>query len=228
MHAGPADHAVAAVDAGVKGCHGSAPRGARRRVVLLTGPSGAGKSRLAARLASQTGWPVVRLDDFYREIDDPRRPRSALGIADWDHPESWNTDAALEALRTLIETGEAEIPVYDIASSQVKGRRRLTALPGDHVVAEGLFAGRLVEPLRTEGLLADALCVCQNRYVTAVRRFVRDLTQRRKPPHILLRRRWSLLKEEPGVVAAASAQGARPMTPREAERDLAPLLAASG
>ncbi len=160
------------------GCRTPAPVGARRPVVLLTGPSGAGKSRLAARLATRTGWPVVRLDDFYREIDDPRLPRSGLGIPDWDHPQSWNT-------------------------------------------------GRLAPPLQAEGLLAHALCVRQNRYVTAFRRFVRDLAERRKPPHILVRRGWSLLREEPDVVAAASAQGARPATPREAERDLAPLLDAS-
>ncbi len=221
------DPAKAADNKGAGGCHGSAP-GERRRVVLLTGPSGAGKSRLASRLSSRTGWPVVRLDDFYRELDDPRLPHSTLGIADWDHPHSWNTDAALEALRTLTLTGEVEVPVYDIASSAVTGRRRLTAYPGDLVLAEGLFAGRLVEPLRAQGLLADALCVRQNRYVTAVRRFVRDLAERRKPPHILVRRGWSLLRDEPGVVAAASAQGARPTTPQEAERALEPLLAASG
>ncbi|MDN5766774.1 MAG: uridine kinase [Humibacillus sp.] len=239
MNEGPRDPAESAqtaettetaetVDRAGVGSRRSAPAGSRQRVVLLTGPSGAGKSRLAARLASRTGWPVVRLDDFYREIDDPRLPRSGLGIPDWDHPQSWNTDAALQALRALIETGEVEVPVYDIATSQVTGRRRLTARPGDHVLAEGLFAGRLASPLQAEGLLTDALCVRQNRYVTAVRRFVRDLVEHRKPPRILMRRGWSLLREEPGVVAAASAQGARPTTPREAERDLAPLLAASG
>lgn len=196
--------------------------------MLLTGPSGAGKSRLAARLASRTGWPVVRLDDFYREIDDPQLPLSGLGIPDWDDPQSWNIDAALQALRALTETGEVEVPVYDIATSRATGRQRLTARPGDHVLAEGLFAGRLTTPLQAEGLLAEALCVRQNRYVTAVRRFVRDLTERRKPPHILVRRGWSLLREEPRVVAVASAQGARPTTPREAERALAPLLEATG
>ena len=218
----------AAGESGVGGSDRSDRSDDHRRVVLLAGPSGAGKSRLASRLASRSGWPVVRLDDFYREVDDPRLPRSPLGIADWDHPGSWNTDAALETLRTLTETGEVEVPVYDIASSRVRGQRRLTVLPGDHVLAEGLFAGRLIEALRAEDLLTDALCVRQNRYVTAVRRLVRDLAERRKPPHILVRRGLSLLRDEPGVVAAAAAAGARPITPREAERHLAPLLATSG
>ena len=68
---------------------------ATARVVVLAGPSGAGKSRLAARLSGAHGWPIVRLDDFYRDEDDPPMPRSAeLGIIDWDHPDSWNRAAA--------------------------------------------------------------------------------------------------------------------------------------
>ena len=36
-------------------------------VVIVAGPSGSGKSHLGERL----GWTVLRLDDFYREGDDP-------------------------------------------------------------------------------------------------------------------------------------------------------------
>ncbi len=57
-------------------------------VVILAGPSGSGKSHLAARL----GWTVLRLDDFYRDADEPDMPRSSLGIVDWDDVESWNAD----------------------------------------------------------------------------------------------------------------------------------------
>ena len=39
------------------------------RVVLIGGASGSGKSRIA----EQSGLPVLRLDDFYREGDDPAR-----------------------------------------------------------------------------------------------------------------------------------------------------------
>lgn len=205
--------------------HRAAPAG-RARVILLTGPSGAGKSRLAARLHQRHGWPVVRLDDFYREVDDPRLPRSPLGIPDWDHPDSWNADAAVEALRRLVDTGRAGVPIYDIGASRVTGHHEVAAAAGDPVLAEGLFAGRLIDPLRREGLLADALCVRQNRHLTAARRLARDLAERRKPPHILVRRGLALLRAEPQVVAQAQAQGARATTPREAERDLAPLARA--
>ena len=40
------------------------------RVVLLAGPSGTGKSSLAAL----TGLPILRLDDFYKDGDDPTLP----------------------------------------------------------------------------------------------------------------------------------------------------------
>ena len=195
----------------------------RCRVVLLTGPSGAGKSRLSARLSTAHGWPVVRLDDFYREADDPHLPRSPLGIPDWDHAGSWHADAAVDALRRLVDDGEVEVPVYDIGASAVTGRHVVQARPSDYVLAEGLFAGRLVEPLREQGLLADALCVRQNRTLTAARRFVRDLSERRKPARILARRGLALWRDEPRVIADAQAHGARCLHPREAERELGAL-----
>ena len=110
-------------------------------------------------------------------------------------------------------------------SSSVTGRHLVEAAPGAFILAEGLFAGRLVAPLRDEGLLADALCVRQNRTVTAVRRFLRDLAERRKPPHILLRRGAVLWRDEPRVVAQAKAHGARCIAPRDAESELARLAA---
>lgn len=212
-HAEHAEHAELAGD------------GHRRRVILLTGPSGAGKSRLSARLSAAHGWPVVRLDDFYREAHDPRLPRSPLGIPDWDHVDSWNADAAVAALRGLVDGGRVEVPIYDIGASAVTGRHVLEAAPTDHILAEGLFAGRLIEPLDREGLLADALCVRQNRTLTAARRFVRDLSERRKAPHILVRRGLILWRDEPRVIAEATAQGARCVHPREAEAELAALSA---
>ena len=111
------------------------------RVVVLAGPSGAGKSRLAERLHESHGWPIVRLDDFYRDLGDPANPRSAeLGMVDWDHPDSWNLDAAVASLRELVETGSTLTPVYDISRSRAVSTTTVTAGPQDLVLAEGIFA----------------------------------------------------------------------------------------
>lgn len=174
----------------------------RARVIVLSGPSGSGKSRLAAQLHQTRGWPIVRLDDFYRDGDDPALPRETdLGIPDWDDPRSWNGAAALAALAELIDTGRAPTPTYDISTSRRTGSSEVTAGPDDLVLAEGIFAAELIGPLREAGLLHSAWCVVhRHRALTFVWRLARDLKERRKPPHILLRRGLTLLREEPRLV----------------------------
>ncbi|CCH68799.1 Uridine kinase [Phycicoccus elongatus Lp2] len=182
----------------------------RTRVVILAGPSGSGKSRLAARLAANHHWPIVRLDDFYRDQDDPDLPMSAgLGIPDWDDPRSWNGEAALAALRTLVDTGSCELPVYDLPTSRAVGTTTLTAGPGDLILTEGIFAAELIGPLRAEGLLHSGWCIIHRHPgVNFLRRLARDLRERRKPPHILVRRGWALMRSEPSVIERQRKLGA--------------------
>lgn len=181
----------------------------RRRVVVLAGPSGAGKSRLAERLHARRGWPVFRLDDFYRDGDDPAAPRHpTLGIVDWDHPDSWDADRAVAALRELVDTGRTLLPVYDISTSRATGSHEVTAGPADLVLAEGIFAAEVVARLEVEGMLHSAWCVHHRPSVTFVRRLLRDLGERRKPPAVLVRRGWRLMREEPGIVQRQTALGA--------------------
>jgi uridine kinase len=198
------------------------------RVVILAGPSGAGKSRLAARLRSAHGWPIVRLDDFYRDGDDPSVPRSEeLGIVDWDHPDSWDRDTALAALDQLVRHGSAVIPVYDIAHSRAVGTATVVCEADDLVLAEGIFAAEIIDDLRRRGLLRAAYSVHRPRLVTFLWRLLRDLSERRKPPMVLLRRGLVLMRAEPAVVARAEALGAATAHPAQVERDLAAGLPVS-
>jgi uridine kinase len=196
------------------------------RVVVLAGPSGAGKSRLAGRLKDSHGWPIVRLDDFYRDEDDPQMPRSEeLGIIDWDHPDSWNRTAALDALGTLVRHGRVETPVYDISASRAVGSAVVTARPTDIVLAEGIFAAEIIPDLHQLGLLAGAFCVHHHRWVTFARRLARDLAERRKPPLTLLRRGLALTREEPALVRRQEALGAEPARAADLEGRLSALAA---
>lgn len=198
------------------------PDDARRpaaRIVLLTGASGSGKTSLTRRL----GLPVVQLDDFYRDHDHPQMP-TRFGIVDWDDPRSWDADAAVAALVELCTTGECDVPVYDIPSSQRTGMRRVDAAGAPVVLAEGIFAAHVVDRLRTEGILADAICLARPAVVTAWFRLLRDLGERRKPPLTLVRRGWGLMRDEPRLVADWTARGCRPCTPERAEQDIRALL----
>ncbi|WP_456698548.1 ATP-binding protein [Aeromicrobium sp. P5_D10] len=183
--------------------------------MILAGPSGSGKSHLAAKL----GWPVLRLDDFYRDLDAPDMPRSSLGIIDWDDVRSWSSVDAVGAIAELCAAGTAEVPVYDLASSRRTGTQTLT-VPDGMFIAEGLFAPVIVDACRQAGLLDAAICLRRHRLLTFGLRFVRDLREGRKAPWVLVRRGLRLLRDEPRVIAEAVAHGCEPMSPREAREFL--------
>ena len=95
----------------------------------------------------------------------------------------------LVALRTLVDTGSCELPIYDLPTSRAVGTTTLTAGPGDLILTEGIFAAELIGPLRVEGLLHSGWCIIHRHPgVNFLRRLARDLRERRKPPHILVRR----------------------------------------
>jgi uridine kinase len=189
-------------------------------VVLLAGPSGTGKSHLAELV----GLPIVRLDDFYRDGDDEAMPRSPLGIVDWDDPRSWDGDRAVAALEILCTTGTADLPIYDIAADGTVGHRPVSTDGSLLIIAEGIFADRIVDALRDRGLLAAAICVRHHRIVTFVRRFQRDLREHRKPPYTLLRRGLLLLRDDPQVVRRCLDAGCEPLQPKAARRRIEALL----
>ncbi|MBJ7530841.1 MAG: ATP-binding protein [Nocardioides sp.] len=188
----------------------------RARVIVLAGPSGSGKSRLAERI----GLPVLRLDDFYKSGGDPTLPRitegANAGIVDWDHPDSWLPEDALEAMVALCRDGRAEVPVYDIAHDGRTGTRLLDLGGGDLFLAEGIFAQDVVGPAREAGILGAALCIRRSAALTFWLRLTRDLREHRKPPLVLVRRGLALARAQRGVVADAVAKGCRPVSPDEA------------
>ncbi|GHA08799.1 uridine kinase [Streptomyces echinoruber] len=175
--------------------------------MLLCGPSGSGKSLAAAR----SGLPVLRLDDFYKEGDDPTLPLvEGSSDIDWDHPLSWDADVAVEAIARLCATGSATVPVYDIARSARTGETTLHLGGSPLFVAEGVFAAEIVRRCRELGVLADALCLTRGPLTTFRRRFLRDVREGRKSVPFLLRRGWRLMRAERSIVAHQVALGAHP------------------
>ncbi|MEU0086447.1 hypothetical protein [Streptomyces sp. NPDC006274] len=192
------------------------------RVVLLAGPSGSGKSSLAAR----TGLPVLRLDDFYKEGNDPTLPLvTGSTDIDWDSPSSWDADAAVEAIAELCRSGRTAVPVYDIATSSRTGTETLDIDRTPLFVAEGIFAADIVRRCEELGVLADALCLRGRPSTTFRRRLARDLREGRKSVPFLLRRGWRLMRAERGIVARQAGLGAHPCGKAEALGRLAAAAA---
>ncbi|MEV0240413.1 uridine kinase [Streptomyces sp. NPDC050674] len=183
----------------------SSPLPLPTRVVLLCGPSGSGKSLLAAR----SGLPVLRLDDFYKEGDDPTLPLVAESSdIDWDHPDSWDADTAVAAIARLCRTGRTQVPVYDLSLSARTGAETVDIGRTPLFIAEGIFAAEIVTRCRELGVLADALCLSRGPVRTFRRRFLRDLKEGRKSVPFLLRRGWRLMRQERTIVSRQTALGA--------------------
>ncbi|KIF68281.1 hypothetical protein HY68_05945 [Streptomyces sp. AcH 505] len=182
-------------------------------VVLLAGPSGSGKSSLAAR----TGLPILRLDDFYKEGDDPTLPLVPDSAdIDWDSVRSWDAEAAVAAVAELCRTGRTTVPVYSIATSSRVDTETLDTAGAPLFVAEGIFAADIVARCGELGLLADALCLRGRPSTTFRRRLLRDLREGRKSVPFLLRRGWRLMRAERSIVARQTALGAYPCAGTEA------------
>jgi uridine kinase len=193
------------------------------RVILLAGPSGSGKSYVARR----TGLPVLCLDDFYRDGDDPMLPRTATGAADWESAQSWDGDAAVAAIEALGRDGRAEVPIYAFGQDHRTGSRVMDLGGSPLFVGEGIFAAEILAACRDRKLLAAAYTLRRPRTVTYVRRLARDLNEARKPPGVLLRRGVALLRAEPAVLARQTSLGAEPASARQFLARIAAIQSAS-
>lgn len=205
--------------AGVSDRAGTSPP---RRVVLLAGPSGSGKSTIARA----SGLPVVCLDDFYKDGDDPTLPRSNdLGIVDWDDVRAWHADRALAALEHLCWEGQADLPVYDISQDRATGSQHVDVSSHRAFVAEGVFAGEIVRACREAGILQAALVVRRRPWKNYVRRLARDISERRKSPATLAQRGWLLMRAEPAIVERQCDLGCEPIDAQALRVLLASLAA---
>lgn len=220
------------------GATGSAGATPRPRVVLIGGASGSGKSFLARRY----GRPHLPLDSFYRPQsedaaeggDGPAFPRTPYGEIDWDDPGTWNGPAAVEAIVQLRQTGTAQIPDYDISTSSIVGTVPLhleygngseadasgAAGVGGPIVAEGIFATQMPALLEAAGVPFDAWYIDQSPVTTAVRRFARDVAERRKPIPFLLQRGWALFRTDGARKQAAVDAGFVARSTADMQHDL--------
>ncbi|VEG27905.1 ATP-binding protein [Actinomyces howellii] len=198
------------------------------RVILLTGPSGSGKTSLLRAVGAQR----LKLDDFYRDGDEPGMPlldgtvsgargasrQEAAGRVDWDDPRAWDAERAMAAITELCAQGTAQVPVYSIPDNATLGTTVLDIGTAPAFVAEGIFAAELIEPCRRAGLLADALVLRRPRIQTWWFRLRRDLAEHRKPVHVLLTRGLRLSRQEPAAIARWTSQGCQAVGRAECAR----------
>lgn len=169
-------------------------------IVMLAGPSSAGKTTTAKRLKAAVGayghsCYTISLDDFYKNRHDS--PRLNDGTLDFESVEALDLPFLTRTLSDLVTKGEADLPEYDFVSGTRKPMlKRLTVLPRDVIIVEGLHA---LNPVITDSLVQDKLykiyinvsnriydsrggIVLNKRNMRFVRRLIRDYRFRGSSP----------------------------------------------
>ena len=189
-------------------------------LILLGGASGSGKSYLAQRF----GKPHLELDNFYREHTEHTAnsplPQTPYGEIDWDHPGTWNCDKAVDGIIELLETGQTHVPNYSISTSSYAGTHTVE-LNGGPLIAEGIFVSEVLAPLRMLGISVQAYYIEVSPMMTALRRFVRDVKERRKPIIFLLKRGFALLRADQQIRTKYLNAGFVPLKKRTLKSKLA-------
>lgn len=182
-------------------------------LILLGGASGSGKSYLADRF----GRPHMELDNFYRELSEDSAatplPRTDYGEVDWDHAGTWNCDTAVDALIELLESGTTQVPNYSISTSSYDGTHPVE-LNGGPLLAEGIFVSEILAPLKRLDVPVQAYYIEVSALTTAIRRFVRDVRERRKPIIFLLQRGYALYRADRQIRARHLEAGFTPVKKR--------------
>ena len=111
------------------------------RIVMLTGPSASGKTTTAHKIAQALtlrGCPakVVSLDNFYRNLED--YPRLPDGSKDYENVTALDIDEINRCLKQLLETGAADLPIFDFPTESRLLQREHLELDGGVCIVEGI------------------------------------------------------------------------------------------
>lgn len=130
----------------------------KTEIVMLAGPSSAGKTTTAKKLCQALAdlgvkSYTVSLDDFYlNNCDSPRFPD---GTPDYETVEALDIPFFEKTMKTLIETGVADLPEFDFLKGERKKEyNRLELGKTDVIIVEGLHA---LNPVITEHLPKERL-----------------------------------------------------------------------
>ena len=114
------------------------------KFVLLCGPSASGKTTTAHKLKHRLislgiGARVVSMDNFFRGVE--AYPKLPDGKPDMESVKALDLDCLNACFEQLMETGEAQLPVFDFSRQRRSDERHhVTLREGDILIMEGIHA----------------------------------------------------------------------------------------
>lgn len=110
-------------------------------VVCIAGQSCSGKTTLAQALAEcNKGVSLLKMDDWFRDINDQGMPLAENGTVSFDWPQSYRWMEMQKSIVSLANGREIVYPSYDLASNKRLPENDWIMRPGKLIVVEGLYS----------------------------------------------------------------------------------------
>ena len=143
-------------------------------VIGIAGGTGSGKTTITRRLMQRFGGDVsvIYHDNYYKAHHDmPYEERAKLN---YDHPDAFDTDLLIQAVRDLKAGKSVTCPVYDYTVHD-RSKETVTVRPARVVIVEGIL---IFENRELCDLMDIKVFVDTDADVRILRRIIRDVRDR--------------------------------------------------
>jgi uridine kinase len=144
-------------------------------IIGICGGTGSGKTTIARKIVEAVGAPnvvLVEQDSYYRNLAD--MPLDERHQANFDHPDSIDSDMLVNHLRRLKQNLAVEMPLYDFRSHTRSDRIEIIE-PRPVVIVEGIL---IFAEARVLDLLDVRVFVDTPDDIRFIRRLQRDIAER--------------------------------------------------
>ena len=145
-----------------------------RRLILIAGGSCSGKSYLSESISqwdsTQGKVSILLLDDYFRNITDPRLPHTESGYPLFDSPASYWSQEFVAHTQQLMEGKEVLCPIYERQLNQRAPDSKRSVAPAAILIAEGLFTIKLLKEVFPDSLAIYMEASSQRRLMRRIQR----------------------------------------------------------
>lgn len=144
-------------------------------IIGICGGTGSGKTTIARKIVEAVGAPnvvLVEQDSYYRNLAD--MPLDERHQANFDHPDSIDSDMLVNHLRRLKQNLAVEMPLYDFKTHTRSDRIEIIE-PRPVVIVEGIL---IFAETRVLDLLDVRVYVDTPDDIRFIRRLQRDIAER--------------------------------------------------
>lgn len=143
-------------------------------IIGIAGGTGSGKSTFTNRIKNEFGdkVSVIYYDNYYKRHDDI--PFEERKLINYDHPDAFETELAIEQIRKLRAGESVECPVYDYTVHN-RSDKTVTVNPSDVIIVEGIM---VLQNDELRDLLDIKIYVEADADERILRRVIRDVKER--------------------------------------------------